>query len=201
ITATGGALIPPSCRNAGGSSQAIAGWAQIHARSPHNETALMALQAILHLAQDPAGGRRVRRPRAVPTRPEARRAPRARGSLPPVSRASPRRGEGALRSPVMSTWPESAPPEDRVVCALHGGVGEHHSRDRAPAPRRLEAPQLAAQASAFELALDDGAQRADIEGFGKGAGRTLAGGLCGWRPHPMPSALRPSWTISGRISS
>src|SRR5579883_1151290 len=34
-------------------SQAIACWAQIHARSPHNETALMHLGGILHLAQDP----------------------------------------------------------------------------------------------------------------------------------------------------
>src|SRR5262245_41598877 len=37
-------------------SQAIACWAQLHARSPHNETALMQLGALLHLAQDPERG-------------------------------------------------------------------------------------------------------------------------------------------------
>jgi tetratricopeptide (TPR) repeat protein len=37
-------------------SQAIACWAQLHARSPHNELALMCLQAILQLAKDPSRG-------------------------------------------------------------------------------------------------------------------------------------------------
>jgi len=37
-------------------SQAIACWAQLHARSPHNETALMHLGSLLHLAQDPERG-------------------------------------------------------------------------------------------------------------------------------------------------
>jgi Lon protease (S16) C-terminal proteolytic domain len=37
-------------------SAAIACWAHIHARSPHNETARMQLGALLHLAQDPERG-------------------------------------------------------------------------------------------------------------------------------------------------
>jgi tetratricopeptide (TPR) repeat protein len=37
-------------------SQAIACWAQIHLRSPHNETALMQLTGMLHLAKDPERG-------------------------------------------------------------------------------------------------------------------------------------------------
>src|SRR5690606_6392299 len=41
---------------AGQLSQAVACWAQLHARSPMNETALMHLGALLHLAQDPERG-------------------------------------------------------------------------------------------------------------------------------------------------
>jgi len=37
-------------------SQAVACWAQLHARSPHSELALMQLGAILHLAQNPERG-------------------------------------------------------------------------------------------------------------------------------------------------
>ena len=37
-------------------SQAIACWAQLHARSPHNERALMGLSALLQMAKDPARG-------------------------------------------------------------------------------------------------------------------------------------------------
>src|SRR5688572_12698583 len=34
-------------------SQAVACWAQLHARSPHNELALMCLASILQMAKDP----------------------------------------------------------------------------------------------------------------------------------------------------
>jgi tetratricopeptide (TPR) repeat protein len=37
-------------------SQAIACWAQLHASSPHNEIAIMCLNALLHMAKDPARG-------------------------------------------------------------------------------------------------------------------------------------------------
>jgi len=37
-------------------SQAITCWAELHARSPHNETALLHLRALLQLAQDPERG-------------------------------------------------------------------------------------------------------------------------------------------------
>ncbi len=37
-------------------SQAIACWAQLHARSPHNEVARMHLESLFHLATDPARG-------------------------------------------------------------------------------------------------------------------------------------------------
>jgi len=37
-------------------SQAIACWAELHARSPHNEIALAHLRAMLHLAEDPERG-------------------------------------------------------------------------------------------------------------------------------------------------
>ena len=37
-------------------SQAIACWAQLHARSPHNELAIMGLNALLQMAKDPARG-------------------------------------------------------------------------------------------------------------------------------------------------
>src|SRR5215472_4634256 len=37
-------------------SQAIACWAQLHARSPHNELTLMCLSALLQIAKDPARG-------------------------------------------------------------------------------------------------------------------------------------------------
>lgn len=37
-------------------SQAIACWAQLHARSPHNELARMHLESLFHLATDPARG-------------------------------------------------------------------------------------------------------------------------------------------------
>src|SRR5579885_1203299 len=37
-------------------SQAIACWAQLHARSPHNEITLMCLSALLQIAKDPARG-------------------------------------------------------------------------------------------------------------------------------------------------
>ena len=37
-------------------SQAIACWAQLHARSPHNELAIMCLSALLQMAKDPARG-------------------------------------------------------------------------------------------------------------------------------------------------
>jgi tetratricopeptide (TPR) repeat protein len=122
-------------------SEAIACWAQLHARSPHNELAIMCLSALLQMAKDPARGageyvalgqlRTGRRP-AVHVELEsafglllAGRAEEARATCERIATKYKSRDRDAYKLAVMaSAWIAELTGEFAAACRILEALGE-----------------------------------------------------------------------------